>query len=234
MAHIQKGGIDNRSAVYNGYADAAADAGHHGTNIGAINEVLDFLAQRQHQSYKLHLAIARRIARVATEVLSRLDKQCEKGVEDSRYIAAPPMPTWPQPHEGIWLHFGALPGLPSDEEQRLQHQMVRTFWQRLRIVPDVSGGRHGTTWLELFLLFSLMGGLASSPMKQHLRQSHDRRFKAFRKSSKQLFRFASADIRPPVRLPLIGPATGMRLPVCGPLGVMGSGPGSPPSVLPWL
>ena len=68
---------------------------------------------------------------------------------------------------------------------------------RLKVVPNQgNAAEQCTTWLQLFVLFSLMGGQASQPVKAHLRQSHDRLFKAFRKGSKQLFRFAKADTRP--------------------------------------
>ena len=73
---------------------------------------------------------------------------------------------------------------------------LRIFWTRLRVVPSTSEEPQGTTWLELFLLFSLCGGTASERLKPHLRQTHDRLFKAFRKGSKQLFRFASEQSRP--------------------------------------
>ena len=115
----------------------------------------------------------------------------------NNFIDAPSMPEWPEPHQGLWLTFGVLPPLPLDSIERVQMEMIRTFWQQIRVVPTAGcSGERGTTWLELFILFSIMGGKASEPLKAHLRQTHDRLFKAFRKGSKQLFRFASAGTRP--------------------------------------
>ena len=228
-AHIQSG-ADPRSAVYNGYADAAADAGHRGPTVAVINEVLDYLAKKQQRSYVLHLAIVKRIVRVAIEVLDRLERLGKRGDgEDTRYISTPAAPARPEFHEGLWLCFGVLPSLPEEPNERLQQQMVRSYWQQLCVVPTArDSDEHGTTWLELFIHFSLMGGVASQPVKPHLRQSHDRLFKAFRKSSKQVFRFATADTRPLLKAACRGGVLFVVV-VGGPLGPMVSILGSLPS-----
>jgi hypothetical protein len=201
-------------------ADAAAAEGHQLQAVTSLNAVLDYLALKQKKSIHLHAAIARRISRVAKEVLSRLEAM-QKDEAKCKFIDAPPLPARPGPADGIELNFEALPPLPEDPAKRLAAIQLRTFWARVRICP-CEPEQVGTTWLELFVLFSLLGGEASQALKAHLRQSHERLYKAFRKESKGLFRFADACSKPLLKAAIdrtCGPLAGGA---AGPLGLMGS------------
>ena len=163
LHHIQQGRTDPRSAVFNGYADAAADEGHRGDVVAAANQVLDYLAKKQQRSIQLHLAIAKRITRVAKEVLARLEVMQKEAVQlRASFAPTPAPPVWPELHSGLWLDFGTLPASSVEPSSRQKMMEMRVFWTRLLVVPSNSEEPQGTAWLELFLLFSLAVALCLS------------------------------------------------------------------------
>jgi len=211
MHHIAEGITSARDAVYNGLADAAANAGHTHQDVATQTCILSYLAKKQKQATVVYTAIVKRIARVAKAVMAKLEASAEaKAKRDREGVVTPPIPEHCNPSNGITLTFEALPPLPTDKTERQCEASIQVYWKTVRIQPILEPLKEiGVTWLELFLHYSLSGGSAVTAKSEHLRLAHSRLFNSFKKRSKQLFKFGSPGTRPLLKASTASPAGGL-------------------------
>jgi len=171
--------------------------------------VLSYFASKHKRLVIITSAIARRIARVAAAANTILEQQA-KSKAKAVFIDAPSVPTYEGLISRIHLGFISPPPFVEDQRRAFQDAQLRVFWSRLAIHPIRDAECEcGTTWLELFVLFSLRGGGNESmnePAKEHLRATHADRFKRFQQASRELFRFADMASTPLTRPMLRGPS----------------------------
>jgi hypothetical protein len=80
---------------------------------------LDYFAKKQAKSLAIHLAISKRIARVAKAANDRLDSMAEDAKrQDVKHVATPSRPAFAELADGISITFTSLPPLPEDEAER--------------------------------------------------------------------------------------------------------------------
>ena len=220
--HLTQQLTNARNAVFNGYADAAADQGHRSARVSVGNEVLSYLATKHKRLIEIICAITRRIARVAAAANKLLEQKAASRAKHT-FIDVPAIPSFPDPVFAIHLEFDAPPPLVDDAKAALQEAQVRVFWMRLFIHP-LADAEHetGTTWLELFTLYSLKGGgesYDSRDGREHIRLTHAERFKRFQQRTRKLFRFASEASLPLTR-PMLKRTSDNLLPLV-PYGLLG-------------
>ena len=197
-----------RAAVHNSIADKAADGGLFFEEDHAKAGLMHYYAAKQKARYKLFAAIHRRIARVCTKA-AELRKEKEEAIRSTKgnpaSVPTPAPPSHPS-RNYLTISLIAPPPIQGDYHTKLLHYHLRVFWSTIFLVPagdssSASITQHGTTWLELFLIFSLNGGLL---LKQqfadyegsHINPRFNALFKAFVKTSKQLLFFAKAQDKP--------------------------------------
>ena len=194
LESILAGSVSAKDAIFNSFADRAADMGHSTATSRCIHQLLGYYASKQQRYVLIIRAICCRIARVAQAAVDQLEassKTCTAS-NSTAFVDTPALSPNPS-NDFLNLCFVALPPLGVVESEVQAEAEVRIFWQHLRIVPIDATTGVGVTWLELFVLFSLRGGNATGKPpagKEHLHMTHATRFRAFVRRSKQHFAFA--------------------------------------------
>ena len=150
--HILEGVTTERSAIGNGYADAAADAGHEAVDKHDQQAVLNHIAAGQ----KAYTKLIARLQRYALAIM-RADKVAreENGFVPKgksapvQWLQVPIEISRPDCAEGCSLEFLDIPWAI---EKNLAEEAI--FW---RCTQWTTKGRP-TTWLELYALFRIWGG----------------------------------------------------------------------------
>ena len=198
---LREGLVSTRAAVANSIADRAANLGSKDAIITAKRQILDYFAMNQEAYMKLFAAIHRRIARVAirtAELREAAAKAKESGTSVLSFVPTPQPSTHPSTNY-ITIRLVAPPPIQGDEHQRIVQYQLRIFWTRLYVTPTAAPQEpaiteHGTTWLELFLLFTIKGGKVSKEQFQGVTTIQPRftpLFKTFVRLSKSLLEFAT-------------------------------------------
>ena len=220
--HLIRQVTSSRNAVFNAYADAAADQGHRRDTVRVVNEVLNYLAAKHRRLTDIMRAIVRRVARVAAAVNKRLEEQTASRAKNV-FIDTPGVPVYRDQACASHLVFEALPPLSDDANVAFREAQIRAFWTRLLIHPlPNTADESGTTWLQLFAVYSLRGGgnvFQEGSCKEHLRATHSERFKRFQRESRSLFRFADMATTPLIR-PMLH-RTSTNLQPLAPYGLIG-------------
>ena len=139
-------GFSARDAVFNSYADAAADAAHTASNLRLRHEILGFFGIKQQDLVRILVAVLKRIARVAKAANDKLEALTkEQAIAD---IEVPIFSYFDRSSSAVGLSFiNAVPLVVADS-QALPAILVRIFWNSICVEPVVDRGiQSGTTWI---------------------------------------------------------------------------------------
>jgi hypothetical protein len=181
--------------IANGQADYAADQGAQAVHLQDVQKVLSFHAAKQ----DAHEKIIARLQRLASALLEE-DRSIRQrdGILDEGRAAQQEITSIPSIvirrdfSEGEPMQLHPLPpdlssnAIPEHNKRNSSFDMLHMFWSNLRWRLDAEA--KPTTWLELFIVFRIMGGgnrqedmnLPKPKLQSSLRQ--------FKSASKALFK----------------------------------------------